>query len=83
VPAGAVINVCGGAGTTMAELIDAVGDAVGAPVRVERLPEQPGDVRRTGGDGTRARALLGWEPARSLREGIAAQVAWHRSLRRS
>jgi UDP-glucuronate 4-epimerase len=83
VPAGAVINVCGGAGTTMAELIDAVGDAVGAPVRVERQPEQPGDVRRTGGDGTRARELLGWEPARSLPEGIAAQVAWHRSLRSS
>jgi nucleoside-diphosphate-sugar epimerase len=78
---GTVLNVCGGAGTTMAELIDAVGEAVGRPVRVDRQPEQPGDVRRTGGDGTRARELLGWAPTCSVVEGVAAQVAWHRARR--
>jgi nucleoside-diphosphate-sugar epimerase len=78
---GTVINVCGGAGTTMAELIDAVGEAVGRPVRVDRQAEQPGDVRRTGGDGTRALDLLGWKPAHSVADGVAAQVAWHRARR--
>jgi nucleoside-diphosphate-sugar epimerase len=80
---GTVVNVCGGGGTTMSELIDAVGHAVGRAVPVERHPEQPGDVRRTGGDGSLALELLGWKPTHSLPEGIAAQVAWHRALRRS
>jgi nucleoside-diphosphate-sugar epimerase len=82
VEAGAVLNVCAGGSTTMLSLIEAIGDAVGRPVRVDRLPEQPGDVRRTGGANGRARQLLGWRPSTELAEGIAAQVAWHRRARR-
>jgi nucleoside-diphosphate-sugar epimerase len=46
---GAVINIAGGGSTTLSDLIDAVGAAVGEPVPVERRPAQPGDVARTGG----------------------------------
>jgi nucleoside-diphosphate-sugar epimerase len=81
VPAGSVVNVCAGGSIRMSELIDAVGDAVGSPVRIDPLPEQPGDVRRTGGDSSRAEALLGWSPTHTLDEGIRMQTAWHRSLR--
>ena len=38
----------------------------------------PGDSFRNGGAIDRARELLGWEPHVSLRDGIAAQLAWHR-----
>ena len=58
-----------------------MGEAVGSPVPVERLPEQPGDVQRTGGSNEAARRLLGWEPQTALADGITAQVAWHRSRR--
>ena len=61
------------------DVIDAVGEAVGAPVPIDRQPEQPGDVARTGGDNTAARRLLGWEPKTSLAQGVDAQVAWHRT----
>jgi nucleoside-diphosphate-sugar epimerase len=81
VDAGAVVNVCAGGSIRMSEVIDSVGDAVGSPVTVERHPEQPGDVRRTGGSNEAARRLLGWVPETSLVEGIAAQVAWHRARR--
>ena len=63
------------------DVIDAVGDAVGEPVPIEQHPEQPGDVQRTGGSNEAARKLLGWVPRTSLADGIAAQVAWHRSRR--
>jgi UDP-glucuronate 4-epimerase len=78
---GTVVNICAGGSTVMRDVIDAVGDAVGAPVPVERHPEQPGDVQRTGGSNDAARTLLGWEPQTTLADGIAAQVAWHRSQR--
>ena len=81
VPTGSVVNVCAGGSVKMSELIDAVGVAVGRAVRIDPLPEQPGDVLRTGGDPSRALELLGWKPSYSLEEGIGMQTAWHRSLR--
>jgi UDP-glucuronate 4-epimerase len=76
---GAVINIAGGGSTTVVELIDAVGAAVGKPVPIERRPAQPGDVARTGGSIERARELLNWSPTMGIVEGIAAQVEWHKS----
>ena len=81
VAAGTVVNVCAGGSTRLSDVIDAVGDAVGSPVAVERHLEQPGDVQRTGGSNDAARRVLGWEPQTALADGIAAQVAWHRSRR--
>lgn len=78
---GTVVNVCAGGSTKMSDLIDAVGAAVGNPVRIDRMPEQAGDVLRTGGDSANARSLLGWRPEHDLHEGIERQTAWHRSRR--
>jgi nucleoside-diphosphate-sugar epimerase len=38
------------------------------------MPEQPGDVRATGGTIDRARRLLRWEPEMPLAEGVKRQV---------
>jgi nucleoside-diphosphate-sugar epimerase len=38
-----------------------------------------GDSFRNGGAIDRARDVLGWEPKVSLREGLEAQIAWHRA----
>lgn len=78
---GTVVNICAGGSTVLRDVIDAVGDAVGSPVLIEQHPEQAGDVQRTGGSNDAARRLLGWEPQTTLADGIAAQVAWHRSRR--
>ncbi len=74
------MNVCAGGSVTMRELIDEVGEAVGRPVLVDRQPEQPGDVKQTGGSNAAAADLLGWAPKASLHDGVAAQVEWHRSV---
>lgn len=83
VPPGLVVNVCAGGSTTMADLIDVVGRSVGRPVLIDRQDEQPGDVLRTGGDGSLALEHLGWKPAHDLETGVGAQVDWHRSRRSS
>ena len=76
---GAVFNVAGGSETTVNALLALLGELVGGPCPVERLPAQPGDVRRTGGAIDRARALLGWSPTVSLREGLTRQLEWSRA----
>ena len=73
------VNLAGGAEITLGELIVLVGEIAGIPVAVDARPAEPGDSRRNGGAIDRARDLLGWEPQVSLRDGITAQLAWHRS----
>ena len=61
-------------------MIGAIGRALGKTPRITQLPEQPGDVRQTYADITRASTELGYDPKTPFREGIEAYVAW---LRRS
>lgn len=75
---GEVVNVAGGSSTTVRELLELVGEAVGQPVVADWQAQQPGDVHATGGDTSRAARVLGWSPRVTLPEGIAAQVEWHR-----
>ena len=77
---GIYCNLAGGGEITLNELIALVGELAGAPVAIDDQPAQPGDSFRNGGAIDRARELLGWEPVVSLRDGIARQLAWHRSL---
>jgi UDP-glucuronate 4-epimerase len=76
---GTSVNLAGGGEITLNELISLVGELGGAPVKVDEHAAQAGDAFRNGGAIDRARAMLGWEPRVSLRDGIAAQFAWHRS----
>ncbi len=75
---GSYCNLAGGGEITLSELIDLIGDLAGVPVEIDQQPRQPGDALRNGGSVDRARALLGWKPEVSLREGLRAQLAWHR-----
>jgi UDP-glucuronate 4-epimerase len=76
---GSYCNLAGGSEITLSELIALVGELAGAPVKVDRQPRQAGDAFRNGGSIRRAGELLGWEPEVSLRDGVSAQLAWHRS----
>jgi UDP-glucose 4-epimerase len=72
----AVLNIGTGAGTTVRELLTAVGTVTGAPVAAADAPARPGDTpgayTRTG----RARRLLGWEPQFSVEDGIRDSLRW-------
>jgi nucleoside-diphosphate-sugar epimerase len=72
-----VLNVAGGSSATLREAIEAIEAAIGRPVAIEQHDDQPGDVRVTSADITRARRLLGWSPAVPLGDGLRAQVEWH------
>ncbi len=76
--AGKVYNLGGGCPCTLKELIAALEELNGCRLGVRRLGEQPGDVRHTAADITRAREELGFEPEVSLEEGLRAQLEWLR-----
>jgi UDP-glucuronate 4-epimerase len=73
---GAVLNVAGGSHTSVNEVLQIFEEIAGSKLSVKRVAAVVGDVRRTGGDTAAIRSALGWQPAVSLREGIAQQFAW-------
>ena len=73
-----IINLGESATTSVAELIALLERATGRTAAIARQPAQPGDVRRTCADVSRARALLGYAPAVPVSLGIPRFVEWFR-----
>ena len=71
---GSVYNVGGGAPVQLREAYGLLGEILERPVGVMALPPAPGDLLRTGADGTLARDELGFTPQIGLEEGLRAQV---------
>ena len=71
-----IINLGGSRTTSLRRLIALIGEAVGVEPEIRRLPMQPGDVRRTYADVTRAGALLGYAPSTTIEDGIPRFVDW-------
>jgi UDP-glucuronate 4-epimerase len=62
-------------------LIDAIASALGKAPVVQRLPEQPGDVRLTFADIDRAASELGYCPKTPFLDGLVQYIAWYRANR--
>ena len=80
VPPGTVLNVAGGASTTVNEVLDLLGSISGRPVEVVRGDVVRGDVARTGGSTDVIRKAVGWYPQVELRDGLAEQYRWAAGL---
>ena len=71
---GSLYNVGGGRQIELRTAYGLLGEILERPVSVITLPPAPGDVRRTGADGTRTREDLGFEPQIAIEDGLRAQV---------
>jgi len=58
------------------DLIAAIENALGEKARINRLPEQPGDVPLTYADIAKARKLLGYDPSTRLSDGLPRFIDW-------
>ena len=58
------------------DLIAAIENALGKKAKINRLPEQPGDVPLTCADNSKARKLLGYNPTTRLRDGLPRFIDW-------
>jgi nucleoside-diphosphate-sugar epimerase len=73
---GRVYNLGGGSRVSVNEVLRLVEQVVGKPVTIAREDAQKGDMRDTYADTSLAAADLGFTPATSLAEGLAAEYAW-------
>jgi UDP-glucuronate 4-epimerase len=64
------------------ELISAIENALGKKAKINRLPEQPGDMPLTCADISKARKLLGYNPTTKFSEGLPWFVKWFLSSQR-
>ena len=61
---------------SLSELITLLEENLGRKARIERLPDQPGDVPATYADVTKARRLLGYDPRVPIEEGVRRFIQW-------
>ena len=81
--AGSVFNVASGKRTSLNSLWAHIREIVGKEIEARHAPARAGDVRDSLADLTRARDLLGYRPAVSLREGLRRTVESLRGARPS
>jgi len=78
--ASGVFNIGGGHRLALNEVLDTLSDVLGFHVAREIDSEQPGDVRDTSADISKARQTFGYGPSATLRQGLEAEVGWVRDL---
>jgi UDP-glucose 4-epimerase len=75
---GEVFQVATGVETSIADLALLVKDVVRSDSEITVEPKKPGEVYRSRADISKARRVLGFDPAIGLREGISRTAAWYR-----
>jgi len=78
-----IVNLGGAQPVTLADLVRAIETATGKGARLERLPNQAGDVPVTFASVDKAERLLGFRARVPLAEGLRRSVEWHRRQTRS
>jgi len=58
------------------DLIAGIENALGQKAKINRLPEQPGDMPVTYADISKARELLGYNPSTRLSDGLPRFIEW-------
>ena len=58
------------------DLIEAIQNALGKKAKVNRMPEQPGDMPLTCADISKARKLLGYNPTTRFSDGLPRFIEW-------
>lgn len=74
--ASTVFNLGNGQGFSVQQVIDTACRVTGRPITVNQAPRRAGDPPRLVADASKAKAMLGWQPAFASLEEIVAH-AWH------
>jgi UDP-glucose 4-epimerase len=74
---GEVCNVGTGHGTSLLDLVGTLNRLLGTSITPRHAEARAGDIRHSRADISRARRLLGYEPAVSFEDGLARTLAWY------
>lgn len=73
-----IINLGNCRTVMLRDFIALIESACGRKARIEQISVQPGDVRLTCADITKAQQLLGYDPQTPIEEGVRIFVDWYR-----
>ena len=76
-----IINLGNSKPVTLNEFIKTLEEVTGKSATLEEMGEQPGDVKITYADISKAKKLLNWEPKIKIREGLERFVDWYKKNR--
>ncbi len=76
-PAYEVFNLGESRTVRLSYLIELIAQALDVKPKIELLPLQPGDVKRTFADITKARRVLGYDPQVTIEDGVPRFVEWY------
>jgi nucleoside-diphosphate-sugar epimerase len=78
---GELFNIGGGEEVTIRNVVEQIIELLGNPIEPKfgALEHRPNEIWRMYCDSTKARERLGWQPAHSLREGLAKTIEWYES----
>ena len=76
-----VFNVACGHQTSLNELFHELKTVAGSNLQPRHGPERTGDVKHSLADISKARELLGYRPAISVKEGLNRTLAWYQAQR--
>jgi UDP-glucuronate 4-epimerase len=71
-----IVNLGGARTTSLRRMIELVGASIEVEPFIRRLPDQPGDVRRTYADVRKAERLFGYRPRVPFEDGIRRFGEW-------
>ncbi len=75
-----IINLGNNKPVSVNNFITLIEDIMGKKALIEQYPDQPGDVKITYADITKAQQLLGYSPHTSLEEGMNNFILWYRDV---
>lgn len=74
-----IFNLSGNHPIRLKDMVKQIEKATGKKAVLNRLPMQPGDVRLTNADISKAQKILGFYPATTFEEGIARFLQWYQN----
>lgn len=63
---------------SLKEMVETISEVVGKKAIINQLPMQPGDVKQTYADISKAQKMIGYAPTMDFRKGIERFVAWYK-----
>lgn len=78
--AGKVFNIACGRRTTLNQLVEILNNIMGTDIEPVYTDPQPGDVKHSMADISRARKALGFEPEFAFEEGLKKTVEWFKKI---
>ncbi len=65
---------------SLIEMVQTLEMAIGQKAELQRMPLQPGDVKKTYADITKSKKILGYDPHTDFSEGIRRFVQWYKMI---